>query len=109
MSTSHFCFSLDLARSSRLAASLASHEANGWPFYFLTIPSKASRPLLPLILLLKPPLLRLSVRLSFFSRGVAPKEVDEEPSKPLLLPIALLGSDDNESPLASRPPVDEIC
>ena len=109
MSTSHFCFSLDRARLSKLAVSFASHEAIGWPFYFLTIPSKASRPLLPLILLLKPPLLRLSVRLSFFSRGVAPKEVDEEPSKPLLLPIALLGSDERESPFASRAPVAEIC
>ena len=110
MSTSHFCFSLLRALLlSRLAASLASLEANGWPLYFLAIPSKASRPLLPLILLLKPPLLRLSVRLSFFSRGVAPKEVDEEPSKPLLLPIARLGSDERESPLASLPPVAEIC
>jgi hypothetical protein len=109
MSTSHFCFSLDRARLSKLAVSFASHEAIGWPFYFLTIPSKASRPLLPLILLLKPPLLRLSVRLSFFSSGVAPKEVDEEPSKPLLLPIALLGSDESESPFASRAPVAEIC
>jgi hypothetical protein len=73
MSTSHFSLSL----LSKLVGSLASYEANGWPFYFRTIPSKV----LPPILLPKPPLLRLSERLSFFSSGIAddPKEDADDP------------------------------
>jgi hypothetical protein len=82
-------------------------EGKGLPFYLRTIPSKASR--LPLILL-KPPLPRFRLRLSLFSNGVddEPNEDDEEDPKPLLLPSALLGREERESPLASRPPVDDV-
>ena len=77
------------------------------PFYLRTIPSKASR--LPLILL-KPPLPLFRLRLSLFSKGVddEPNEDDDEDPNPLLLPSALLGREESESPFASRAPVEDV-
>jgi hypothetical protein len=60
--------------------------------------------------LLKPPLPLFRLRLSLFSKGVddEPNEDDDEDPKPLLLPSALLGREESESPFASRAPVEDV-